>query len=82
MCAARFLHSEVDVHFETDLHLGLLILLHLLDHRNLSSHGPGDLGNIIDDLQLRNLHCFWLLNLFHFHSCPCLLCRWHLRPIS
>ena len=49
----------IHVHFETDLHLlGLLILLHLLDHRNLSPHAPGDLGNLIDDLQLRNLHDF------------------------
>ena len=45
-------------HFETDLHLGLLTLLHLLDHRNLSPHAPGDLGNLIDDLQLGNLHDF------------------------
>ena len=49
----------IDVHFETDLHLfGLLILLHLLEHRNLSPHAPGDLGNLIADLQLRNLHDF------------------------
>ena len=44
----------VDVHFETDLCLlGLLVLLHLLDHRNLSL-----LDNLINDLQLRNLHDF------------------------
>ena len=44
------------VHFEPDLHL--LILLHFMDHRNLSPHAPGDLGNLIDDLQLKNLHAF------------------------
>ena len=50
----------IHVHFETDLHLlGLLNLLHLLDHRNLSPHAPGDLGNLIDDLHMRNLHDFW-----------------------
>ena len=48
----------IHVHFETDLHLlGLLILLHLLDHRDLSPHAPGELGNLIDDLH-RNLHDF------------------------
>ena len=59
-CGARSLHSEpVDVHFETHLCLlGLLILLHLLDHRNLSLYAPGNLGNLINDLQLRNLHDF------------------------
>ena len=55
VCIFRMIY----VHFETDLHLlGLLILLHLLDHRNLSPHAPGDLGNLNDDLQLRNLHDF------------------------
>ena len=50
----------LEVRTETDLHLlGLLILLRLiLDHRNLSPHAPGDLGNLIDDLHLRNLHDF------------------------
>ena len=28
-------------------------------HRSLSPHAPEDLGNFIDDLQLRNLHGFW-----------------------
>ena len=43
---------------ETDLHLlGLLILLRVvLDHRNLSPHAPGDLGNLVNDTHLRNPH--------------------------
>ena len=37
----------------------LLILLRLiLDHRNLSPHAPGDLGNLIGDLHMRNFHDF------------------------
>ena len=36
----------------------LLILLHLLDHRNLSLHTAENFGNLIDDLQLKNLHDF------------------------
>ena len=45
---------------EPDLHLlGLLILLRLvLDRRNLSPHAPGDLGDLVDDMHLRNLHDF------------------------
>ena len=67
-CGAPFLQLKgvvltifrvIYVHFETDLHLlGLLILLHLLDHRNLSPPAPGELGNLIDVLQLRILHAF------------------------
>ena len=30
----------------------------VLDHRNLSPHAPSDLGNLIDDMHLRNLHDF------------------------
>ena len=68
----------------SDLHLlGLLILLLLLDHRNLSPHAPGDLGNLIDDLHYflqfgcsehLRLHlrifraCVWLLDLFLLHN--------------
>ena len=58
-CRSDRFFRAVDVHFETDLHLlGLLILEHPLEHRNLSPHAPGDLGNLIDDLHLRNLHVF------------------------
>ena len=32
--------------------------MHLLDHRNPSPYAPGDLGNLIDDLHLKNLHDF------------------------
>ena len=60
-CGAPSLHSDaaVDVHFETLLCLlGLLILLHLLDHRNVSLDAPENLDNLINDLQLKNLHDF------------------------
>ena len=57
------------VHFETDLHLlGLLILLQLLDHRNLSLHAPGDLGNLIDDLHMRNPFRFSAVRMFNTSS--------------
>ena len=52
----RFVRPAVEGRTETDLHLlGHLVLMHLLVHRNLS---PGDLGNLNDDLHLRNLHDF------------------------
>ena len=48
-----------EVSTETDLHLtGHLVLQHLLDHRNLSPHAPGDLSNFNEDLHLRKVHDF------------------------
>ena len=49
---------------KTDLHLlglashPLCLILSHQDHQNLSPHAPGDLGNLIDDSNLKNLHDF------------------------
>ena len=57
----HFVRPAFEGRTQTDLHLlRHLILLHLLDHRNMSPHAPGDLGNLIDDLHLKNLHDFFL----------------------
>ena len=86
-----FVHPPFEIRTETGLHLlRLLILLHLV-----SPHAFGDLGNLIDDLHLRNLHhflqsgCCWICSScttgtstvlsVNFHSFLCLLRCWHLH---
>ena len=56
----HFVRPAFEGRTQTDLHLlRHLILLHLLDHRDLSPHAPGDLGNLNDDFHLKNLHDFF-----------------------
>ena len=60
VCTSGFVRPALEVRTETDLHLLGLLILSASHPGSVEpvSHAPGDLGNLIDDLHLRNLHDF------------------------